>query len=73
MQNVINGRDPAGAFIAARAASPVWQLYDKPGMIQSKMSEISVDGSVNFQLRKGRHGVTSGDWEWFLNAADRVF
>ena len=58
--------DPEGAFAAAKAASVVWEWHGKRGLTQETMRDTRLDGGIIFQLRKGRHGVTGGDWELFL-------
>lgn len=62
--------DPAGSFQAVKAASPVWELYNKPAFSQTRLRDFNPTLSVAFHMRKGTHGVTTDDWRVFLEFLD---
>lgn len=63
--------DPLGAWAAAEAATPVYQLYGVEGLNQSDMrTPDNADARIWFYTRNGLHGVTSGDWAVFLDFLD---
>jgi hypothetical protein len=65
--------DPRGEFLAAKHASPVYELLGLPGLGVVKMPapHRPVGGRVGYHLRAGRHDITAYDWEQYLNFADR--
>ncbi len=65
--------DPAGAFRAAQGADPVWRLYGQPGLDQTRLSEPDLTRPLATFMRKGTHGVTTQDWEYFLTWLDANF
>lgn len=70
-----NGRndawsDPQGAFRAAQGASPVYELFGAPAFDQARLTDSDMRAPLAFFMRPGRHGVTSGDWAYFLNFLD---
>jgi len=62
--------DPAGAWRAAQAASPVWDLYGEQGLNQSQMYEMDTSGHLAFHIRPATHGVRDVDWDAFLDFLD---
>ncbi len=62
--------DPAGAWRAAQAASPAWEIYGAAGLTQARLSELDVSGRLAAHMRTGTHGVTDADWRAFLDFAD---
>ncbi|MBL8536939.1 MAG: hypothetical protein JNM59_06000 [Hyphomonadaceae bacterium] len=54
--------DPAGAFRAAEAASPVYALFGRVGLDQADMRSTNLDADIAFYLRPGGHGVRASDW-----------
>lgn len=54
--------DPAGAFRAAEAATPVYRLYGGVGLDQADMSGTNYDADIAVFLRPGGHGIRLGDW-----------
>ncbi|MBX9747609.1 MAG: hypothetical protein K2X34_11955 [Hyphomonadaceae bacterium] len=54
--------DPAGAFRAAQAATPVYRLFGGAGLTQQTLSEPDFDADIAFFLRDGGHGVRPYDW-----------
>ncbi|WP_395647772.1 hypothetical protein [Terricaulis sp.] len=62
--------DPHGAWQAARAASPVYRLYGKPGLDQPEMTTPNYAAGIAYYTRPGLHGVTTRDWNVFLDFLD---
>lgn len=62
--------DPAGAWRAAEAASPVWALYGVDGLNQTRLDEIDVSGHIAYHIRPATHGVRAADWDAFLDFLD---
>lgn len=65
--------DPAGAFRAAQAASPVYELYGAKAFEQTRMVEPDLTRPLAFFMRRGTHGVTTQDWTLFLQFLDAHF
>ena len=65
--------DPEGAFRAARAADPVYELYGAAGLDQPDMKAFNPAADLSFFLRPGRHGVRAIDWTYFLEFLDAHF
>ena len=62
--------DPAGAWRAAQAASPAWDLYEVPGLVQTQLASLDASGRLAVHIRTGTHGLTDADWRAFLDFAD---
>jgi hypothetical protein len=62
--------DPSGAWRAMQAADPAWTLYGAQGLLQTRMADIKLSGTLAMHIRPGTHGVTSEDWLAFLAFAD---
>jgi len=60
--------DPRGEFLAAVAASPVYQLFGKQGIGTDRMPEVHqpVGAAVRYHVRAGKHDVTDYDWDQYL-------
>ena len=54
--------DPAGAFRAAEAASPVYELFGGVGLDQADMRSTNLNADIAFHLRSGGHGIRPSDW-----------
>jgi hypothetical protein len=54
--------DPAAAFRAAQAATPVYQLFGGEGLTRRSVSAPDFDSEIAFFLRDGGHGVRPYDW-----------
>lgn len=67
--------DSKGEFLAAVAASPVWELFGKKGIGTPSMPPVHqpVGDFVRYHIRAGKHDVTAYDWDQFLDFADRHF
>lgn len=65
--------DPKGEFLAALYASSVYELYGLAGISQDKMPEInqSIQNTVAYHIRSGKHDVTDFDWEQYINWANK--
>ena len=65
--------DPRGSFLAAKAAEPVYALLGAPSALPASMPAVNqptLEGSIGFHLRPGKHDVTLYDWQQFLAFAD---
>jgi Tol biopolymer transport system component len=67
--------DPKGEFLAAVAASDVWQLLGRRGLGTTVMppADQPVGETVRYHLRTGKHDITSYDWQQYLDFAERHF
>lgn len=55
--------DPAGAFRAAEAASPVYELFGRVGLDQDTMQQPNLEADIAMFMRPGGHGVRPRDWD----------
>jgi hypothetical protein len=64
--------DPRGEFLAAKSASPVYQLLGSSGLLAGTMPTVdqAILGTISYHLRPGNHDLTVYDWQHFLNFAD---
>lgn len=65
--------DPRGEFLAAKYASPVYELLGEKGLGESEMPlpNVPLQTRIGYHLRLGDHDVTSFDWKHYLAFADR--
>ncbi len=66
--------DPEGEFLACVAAAPAWKLFGQTGLSETSQPAAESplhDGRVGYHLRKGKHDLTSADWQRFMDFADR--
>lgn len=65
--------DPYGEFLAARAATPVYELLGKQGIdkpSQPRLGEPMMN-DLGYLMHDGGHGVIAADWPVFLDFMDR--
>ena len=65
--------DPYGEFLAARAATPVYELLGKKGIdkpSQPRLGEPMMN-DLGYLMHDGGHGVIAADWPVFLDFMDR--
>ncbi len=64
--------DPRGEFLAAQAASPVYELFGKQGLASEAQPPLDVPllRDLAFHEHTGRHAILATDWKVFLDYAD---
>lgn len=62
--------DPHGAWQSARAATPAYELYGVEGLAQDDMRAPNLAAELAYYTRPGLHGVTTQDWDMFLDFFD---
>lgn len=67
--------DPKGEFLAAKHASPAFELFGKPALSQHEppRPDSPVHTTIGYHLRTGDHDVTAYDWKQYLKFADQHF
>ncbi|MCU0772517.1 MAG: acetylxylan esterase, partial [Verrucomicrobia bacterium] len=65
--------DPRGEFLAAQAASPVYELFGRAGFGADSPPPLNqpTGDVLRYHIRSGWHDVTAYDWEQFLDFAER--
>lgn len=65
--------DPRGAFLAAKAAEPVYRLLGAGGLDANSMPapDTGVLSRIGHHVRRGGHAITIADWVRFIAFADR--
>lgn len=64
---------PRGEFASAKFATPVWELYGKPGLIADEFPRPDTPlhaGDIGYHLRYGVHDLTRYDWKCYMDFAD---
>ena len=66
--------DPRGEFLAAVAASPVWELLGKIGLGTDTYPAVdtAIGSSIGYHVRSGPHDITAVDWGHFADFATRT-
>ena len=65
--------DVEGEFLAARYATPIYELYGLKG-VYGDLPAVDTpigEGAVGYHMRAGNHDITRYDWEQFIRFADR--
>ena len=64
--------DPRGEFLAAKAASEIYQLFGSAGLPADEMPvpDLNITGDISFHYRTGKHDQTPQDWAHYLDLAD---
>ncbi len=64
--------DPHGEFLAARAATPVYELLGKTGITETDFPPLdhAILHDLSFNCHTGKHDVLPSDWDNFLDFAD---
>jgi hypothetical protein len=67
--------DPRGEFLAARAATPVYELFGKTGIYETDFPPLDrpLKHDIWLNCHDGKHDVFSSDWDKFLDFADAHF
>jgi hypothetical protein len=65
--------DPYGEFLAAKAATPVYELLGATGIDADSQPPLGepLMGTLGYLMHDGGHGVLPQDWEVFLDFLDR--
>ena len=68
--------DPRGEFLAAKAASPVWEFLTGKGLGLDEWPEPYSDAAVHppfgYVRRTECHGLSPYDWTWAIDFADEA-
>ncbi|MAT70975.1 MAG: acetylxylan esterase [Planctomycetaceae bacterium] len=61
--------DPKGEFLAAAAATPVYELLGETGVEITELPDPDtlVGGTLAYYMHDGGHGMVPGDWQVFLD------
>ena len=67
--------DPKGEFLAAVAASEVYERLGRKGVGTTAMPPVNqpVGDTVRYHVRTGKHDITAYDWQQYLDFAERHF
>jgi hypothetical protein len=58
-----------GMFLAAKAASPAYELLGEPGNPMRAfptVSETNLQSKIAYHVRPGQHNLTAFDWKQFI-------
>jgi len=67
--------NPVGQFEMLKAADKVYRLVGTDGLAATNMPAVNqvVDSTLGYFIRPGKHSMTKGDWNVFLDYADKHF
>ncbi|MDM4014109.1 glucuronyl esterase domain-containing protein [Roseiconus lacunae] len=65
--------DPKGEFLSCVHADPVYKLLGKEGLPTTSMPTVgnSVQGTIGYHVREGKHDVKDFDWQQYIQFAKR--
>ncbi|VGO13421.1 Multidomain esterase [Pontiella desulfatans] len=65
--------DPKGEFLAAKHASPVYDLFDTSSLSGHEMPKPDqpIHSTIGYHLRTGKHDMTAYDWRQYIKFANR--
>ena len=65
--------DPAGEFLSALGADPVYRLLCQDGLPTRSMPGVDepAHGRIGYHVRSGEHDLLLADWRHYLDFADR--
>ncbi len=67
--------DPHGEFLAAQAATPVYELLGRTGITETNFPPLDhlLLHDLSFNCHTGKHDILQTDWDDFLIFADHIF
>jgi len=67
------GSDPFGEFLTIKASDQVYKYLGTEGLPTQKFPALhqAIIGRLSYNIRAGKHDVTTYDWEQFLKFADK--
>lgn len=67
--------DPKGEFLAAVAASPVFELFGKKGLETDQLppAETPILNTLGYYMHKGGHGTVPSDWDIYVQFMEKHF
>ena len=69
--------DTNNQFLSLAAASPVWRLYGKQGLIAPDalpaLGDEYIEGELGFHLRDGKHFFSRTDWLVYMKVLRRAY
>lgn len=67
--------DPKGEFLAAVAASPVFELFGKKGLETDQLppAETPMLNTLGYYMHKGGHGPVPSDWDIYVQFMEKHF
>ena len=66
--------DPQSEFAAGIAATPVYQLLGRAGLVADTFPALNQAlhaGFIGYHIRPGKHDLVLSDWQQFMNFADK--
>lgn len=67
--------DPESEYLGLCAASPVWSLYGKKGLIHpdrpARANDVFYDGDIGYHQRPGTHYLSRQDWHYYMDFIQR--
>ena len=66
--------DPQAEFLSGLAATPVYELLGKRGLVAEKFPALGAalhEGFIGYHVRAGKHDLMLSDWQMYLDFADQ--